>query len=207
LICHVVNKCLFKRGSGWCGQLGHNNRDDQIIPKEVEALADELIVNVVCGGYHTCAVTSTGSIFTWGSGIAIGHVVEGFVVLQPKFLEDLSFKGVVCVSANENHTACVTKAGEVFSWGSGMCGKLGHGDERNQGTPKRVEALVGVNAKEICCGQFHTADMYQIEGLKYCCMGTLERGLSAENVSKILEEVEELSWPCDELKRVCHENL
>jgi hypothetical protein len=45
------------------------------------------------------------------------------------------------------------------------------------------------------------ADMYQMEGLKYCCMGALERGLSDENVSEILEEVEELSCPCDELKR------
>jgi hypothetical protein len=47
------------------------------------------------------------------------------------------------------------------------------------------------------------ADMYQIEGLvKYCCMGALEKGLSAENASEILEEVEDLSCPCDELKRI-----
>ena len=51
------------------------------------------------------------------------------------------------------------------------------------------------------------ADMYQMEGLKYCCMGALERGLSEENASEILEEVEELSCPCDELKRICHEYL
>jgi hypothetical protein len=51
------------------------------------------------------------------------------------------------------------------------------------------------------------ADMYQMEGLKYCCMGTLERGLSEENVSEILEDVEELSCPCDDLKRICHDYL
>jgi hypothetical protein len=38
-------------------------------------------------------------------------------------------------------------------------------------------------------------------------MGALERGLSDENVSGILEEVEELSCPCDELKRICHKYL
>jgi hypothetical protein len=38
-------------------------------------------------------------------------------------------------------------------------------------------------------------------------MGALERGLSEENILEILEEVEELSCPCDELKRVCHEIL
>jgi hypothetical protein len=51
------------------------------------------------------------------------------------------------------------------------------------------------------------ADMYQMEGLKFSCMGALERGLSEENVSEILEDVEELSCPCDELKRMCHEYL
>jgi hypothetical protein len=49
------------------------------------------------------------------------------------------------------------------------------------------------------------ADMYQMEGLKRSCMGALERGLCEENVSQILQEAEDLSCPCDELKRLCHE--
>jgi hypothetical protein len=51
------------------------------------------------------------------------------------------------------------------------------------------------------------ADMYQMDGLKYSCMGTLELGLCEDNVSQVLEEVEELSCPCDELKRICREYL
>ena len=51
------------------------------------------------------------------------------------------------------------------------------------------------------------ADMYQMEGLKYSCMGTLERVLCEENAYQILQEVEDLSCPCDELKRMCHEYL
>jgi hypothetical protein len=51
------------------------------------------------------------------------------------------------------------------------------------------------------------ADMYQIEGLKYSCMGALERGLSEENVSHSLEEVEDLSCHCDESKKMCHAYL
>ena len=48
------------------------------------------------------------------------------------------------------------------------------------------------------------ADMYQIEGLKWCCLGSLERDLCEENhASRILEEAEVLSCPCNELKRVC----
>ena len=53
--------------------------------------------------------------------------------------------------------ACVTKAGDVFTWGNGSYGKLGHGDERHQNTPKRVEALIGAKAKQVSCGSYHTA--------------------------------------------------
>jgi hypothetical protein len=38
-------------------------------------------------------------------------------------------------------------------------------------------------------------------------MGTLERGLSVDNASQILQEVEDLGCPCDKLKRMCHEYL
>ena len=93
-----------------------------------------MIVDVACGGYHTCTVTSTGSIFTWGCCILTGHV-EQVLVLKPKLLQDLSSMGIVSVSANNYHTACVTKGEEVFTWGCGDYGKLGHGDERDQQTP------------------------------------------------------------------------
>ena len=61
------------------------------------------------------------------------------------------------MSANGYHTACVTKDGELFTWGEGQYGKLGHGDENDQETPKRVEALVGVKVTIVCCGVLHTA--------------------------------------------------
>ena len=52
------------------------------------------------------------------------------------------------------------------------------------------------------------ADMYQMEGLKWCCMGSLERDLCEENdASRILKEAEDFSCPCDELKRICLEVL
>ena len=52
------------------------------------------------------------------------------------------------------------------------------------------------------------ADMYQMEGLKLCCLGLLERDLCEKNdASRILEEAEELSCSIDELKMICLEVL
>ena len=36
---------------------------------------------------------------------------------------------VAMVSAGSSHTACITAAGELFSWGSSEEGQLGHGGE------------------------------------------------------------------------------
>jgi hypothetical protein len=52
---------------------------------------------------------------------------------------------------------------------------------------------------------WEVADMYQLEGLQYCCMGALERGLCRENVFQILQEAEGLNCECDGLKRMCRE--
>jgi alpha-tubulin suppressor-like RCC1 family protein len=161
---HVAKKSknIVNRGYGWYGQLGHGQRqgqrdDHQLTPKKIEALADEVIVDVVCGREVTCAVTSTGSIFTCGDGTLTGHT-NFDVIPRPTLLQDLSSTGVINVSANEHHTACVTTAGEVFTWGCyGSYGRLGHGDDNDQETPKRVEALVGVMAKLVSCGRYHTA--------------------------------------------------
>ena len=52
------------------------------------------------------------------------------------------------------------------------------------------------------------ADMYQLEGLKLCCLSSFEMDWCEVNeVSRILEEAEGLSCPCDELKRMCSEIL
>jgi alpha-tubulin suppressor-like RCC1 family protein len=102
----------------------------------------------------------------WGWRIGTEYGKGYTLLFNPKLLQDLSFNGVVSVSANFNHTACVTKSGEVFTWGYGYYGRLGHGDygklghhgqETNEESPKRVEALVGVKAKLMSCGRNHTA--------------------------------------------------
>ena len=51
------------------------------------------------------------------------------------------------------------------------------------------------------------ADMYQLEGLKLSCLGSLEMHLSEDNVGQILEDVEKLICPCDVLKRMCQHFL
>ena len=151
--------------------LGYDtNGKDHLTPRKVEALAGEVIVDVACGEDHTCAVTATGSIYTWGRDVAIGHdgmASDDFEL--PRIVRGLSTKYLVCVSSNASIAASVTRDGEVHVWGDSplryygarlghVCGaRLGHVNVFRQDTPKRVEALIGVKAKQVACGLYHTA--------------------------------------------------
>jgi alpha-tubulin suppressor-like RCC1 family protein len=72
-------------------------------------------------------------------------------------VRELSSNGVIYMDSNEIAAACcITGAGELYTWGNGYLGILGHGDDIDQRTPKRVDALAGVNVKQVVLADFHT---------------------------------------------------
>lgn len=47
--------------------------------------------------------------------------------------------------------------GELYTWGKGRYGRLGHGDSEDHMKPKLVEALLGYRVIDVACGkQFHS---------------------------------------------------
>ncbi len=49
-------------------------------------------------------------------------------VKSPALVEGLSGKGVVRVATGGSHSAAVTTSGQLFTWGKGSYGRLGHGE-------------------------------------------------------------------------------
>ncbi|XP_075570627.1 RCC1 domain-containing protein 1 [Pelecanus crispus] len=62
------------------------------------------------------------------------------------------------VSCGSRHTAVVTRGGELYTWGWGKYGQLGHGDNASSDQPRRVQYLVseGLQAEEVVCGPWTT---------------------------------------------------
>lgn len=52
---------LFSRG-----QLGHGSIDSVDYPQEVQALGGVQIVQIACGGWHSCALSESGDLYVWG---------------------------------------------------------------------------------------------------------------------------------------------
>ena len=53
---------------------------------------------------------------------------------------------VVDIAAGGAHSACITASGELYTWGKGRYGRLGHGDSEDQLKPKLVSAW-----SQTCC--------------------------------------------------------
>lgn len=73
-------------------------------------------------------------------------------------IESLRGKDIVDIACGGAHSAAITAAGELYTWGKGRYGRLGHGDSDDQLKPKLVEALIGI--------QFLFNNYYQNKGFQ-----------------------------------------
>ena len=159
-------------GVGKRGQLGHGKRDDQPFPQFLLGgigYRSIRIVQVSAGGglvrvAHSLLLTSTGRVLSFGTG-QYGQLGHGYAdgkqlpdILRPKYIDALSHVTCVCVSAGELHSAAVTVDGDLYTWGDGFCGQLGHGNKRPQLKPKQVETggLDEECVAMISCGNRHS---------------------------------------------------
>ncbi len=136
-------------------------------PREVERLRGCKVASVVAGTQHSAALTDEGALYTWGAatGGRLGHgstpSVYSSVVAAPRLvtIASLPFGGVrvALVVAGDSHTACITATGQVFTWGDGKDGVLGHGNEEFQHVPTRVEALTDHRVIHVDCNTGVTA--------------------------------------------------
>lgn len=68
----------------------------------------------------------------------------------------LSKQKPIMIAAGENHSAAINHRYNLFTWGSGSFGKLGHGNETKKYSPQVVEGLESQEIVYVSCGTFHT---------------------------------------------------
>ena len=76
----------------------------------------------------------------------------------------LASNQVAGASASDSHTAVWTEEGELFTFGQGVDGRLGHGGEQDEHVPRPVEALAGKKMVGAAAGDRHTAVSQQSPG-------------------------------------------
>ncbi|KAL1551014.1 PH, RCC1 and FYVE domains-containing protein 1-like [Salvia divinorum] len=148
------------------GRLGHGMEADIFHPKLIETLNGKTIEMVACGDYHTCAVTLSGDLYTWGDGSSgcglLGHGTDVSHWIPKRVNGPTDGFQITFVSCGPWHTALLTSTGHLFTFGDGTFGALGHGDRSGTSIPREVEALKGLHAQHVACGVWHTAAVVKL---------------------------------------------
>ncbi|XP_073791889.1 probable E3 ubiquitin-protein ligase HERC1 isoform X5 [Danio rerio] len=151
-------------GKGSYGRLGLGDSNNQSMPKKLVLEPPRTMRKVSSSkgsDGHTLAVTAEGEVFSWGDG-DYGKLGHGNSATQkyPKIIQGpLLGKVVVCVSAGYRHSAAVTNDGELYTWGEGDFGRLGHSDSHSRNVPTLVKDISGVG--QVACGSSHTIAVAQ----------------------------------------------
>ncbi|GAB4835272.1 hypothetical protein Ancab_000181 [Ancistrocladus abbreviatus] len=172
---------MFSWGEESGGRLGHGVDSDVAQPKLIDALSNTNIELVACGEHHTCAVTLSGDLYTWGDGTfsfgLLGHGNEMSHWVPRRVNGPLEGVHVSYISCGPWHTAVVTSAGQLFTFGDGTFGVLGHGDRKSVSIPREVESLKGLRTVRAACGVWHTAAVVEVmvgnSGSSNCSSGKL----------------------------------
>ncbi|XP_028762115.1 PH, RCC1 and FYVE domains-containing protein 1 isoform X2 [Neltuma alba] len=157
---------IYSWGEESGGRLGHGVEMDVSHPKLIDTLNGMNIELVACGEYHTCAVTFSGDLYTWGDGIhnsgLLGHGNEVSHWIPKRVSGNMEGVHVSYVSCGPWHTAIVTSSGRLFTFGDGSFGALGLGDLSSTNTPREVETLTGLRTTRVSCGVWHTAAVVEV---------------------------------------------
>ena len=156
---------LYSWGKNSQGQCGVGSTDDLLRPAAVQ-IKGEGLIRVAAGWEHSLGLTKSGVVYSWGSGYkdsrrgivppVLGHGgCEGKALPEKiAFFESRQIRDIAC---GWDHCLALDADGTVFSWGSGLNGKLGHGTESNAALPCAIESLREVKVSYIAAGCEHSA--------------------------------------------------
>lgn len=151
----TIDGKVYATGYGVGGRLGIGGLESVSTPTLLESISHVFIkkVAVNSGGKHCLALSADGDVYSWGEGDdgKLGHGNKSNCD-RPRIIEALRGKEVVDVACGGAHSAAITARGELYTWGKGRYGRLGHGDGEDQLRPKLVESLKGYKVVDVACG-------------------------------------------------------
>jgi alpha-tubulin suppressor-like RCC1 family protein len=130
---------VYSFGWGEWGQCGVGSEIRKETPKLVEPLLGKGVLQLAGGWSHTVVLLESGTVLQCGNRLATG-LTEDFYMPQPvrALPERLAVSQISCGAF---HSAALTEAGELFTWGCGLRGQLGHGNTVDHTEPFIVDKI------------------------------------------------------------------
>eukprot|EP00618_Florenciella_parvula_P012719 CAMPEP_0119481230 /NCGR_PEP_ID=MMETSP1344-20130328/9668_1 /TAXON_ID=236787 /ORGANISM="Florenciella parvula, Strain CCMP2471" /LENGTH=841 /DNA_ID=CAMNT_0007515599 /DNA_START=58 /DNA_END=2580 /DNA_ORIENTATION=- len=152
-------------GEGKCGQLGYGKVRFNSRPRLTIAacpVKGAPFDAVTCGYAHTIAKTTTGRLYSWGFNaygqLGLGHSDSQF---EPAPVEVMGRDGNSCVvrevKASGNYSAALSERGDIYTFGCGGHGRLGHGSNEHMYVPT---LMLGIEGKQVSHFVMTAKNMY-----------------------------------------------
>ncbi|KAG1685519.1 hypothetical protein DVH05_008296 [Phytophthora capsici] len=136
-----------------------------------------MLLDVACGDAHVVGASEQGYLLTWGDVCESRRCIKqrsGDEATIPRVIQSLLHKRIVQVACGASHSFALAEDSDVFSWGIGRSGALGHGLNAHEQTfdsvasPMEVLALKGRRVMQVACGDMHSATLLQTGELLTC---------------------------------------
>jgi alpha-tubulin suppressor-like RCC1 family protein len=110
---------------------------------------------IATGLTHSLAVTSTGEVLSWGTGIR-GELGQGSTTQTDRPSLVPRVENVVAVAAGQNHSLALRADGSVLVWGSNELGQLGQLGLASTPVPSSLAFNTNEPIIAIAAGGFHS---------------------------------------------------
>lgn len=149
---------LFTWGNNSAGQLGDGTTNSKATPTEItngfNLASGDKIISISLGGEHSVALTSSGSLFTWGSDSygQLGDDTTNTYKSSPTEITHQFSLGsgdkIIAISLGNKHSAALTSSGRLFTWGDNERGKLGNDLSISISIPKEITYLFSLPSED-----------------------------------------------------------
>uniref|UniRef100_A0A673J8V8 RCC1 domain containing 1 n=1 Tax=Sinocyclocheilus rhinocerous TaxID=307959 RepID=A0A673J8V8_9TELE len=148
---------VYSWGSGSHGQLGHGALTSQEEPQVLEALWGVPIRAVSAGNWHSASISrNTEQPINEDEK----KQADVFISIQafPALVDVPNVLEISRISCGSRHTAAVSGTGDLYTWGWGHYGQLGHGTENSTDEPTLVDYFAShrMCVKDVVCGLWNT---------------------------------------------------
>ena len=172
------NKKTYAWGKNSEGQLGIGKTSPFVTePETIKEFVGIPISHIAAGESHTLVVDREGDVYAFGSNTngRLGLGSSTTLQLSPKkvVFEEIGEGRIILVACGVFHSLALDDHQNVYSWGGGLYGQLGHNDLENHFEPMQIDTKT--KFKSISAGKVHSAaintdDHVFIWGLKEAFM-------------------------------------
>lgn len=111
------------------------------------------MARTACGDFHNLSCDTAGQAYSLPSPISFSSFPGG------------AQQRVTDVACGKEHCMLLTEHGQVYTWGGGSRGQLGHGTLASEDSPRLVMALDGMKIVKIAAGGWHSAAISEFDDL------------------------------------------